>query len=108
VRKKAKTPIEQFLALSDAKKDAQVAEFENGADLSQFRPLTPAERKLWQKATRRMGRPKIGQGSKMIPVSIELGLLKQVDAFAKAHKLKRSQAIAKGLQLLMRAGQIRQ
>ncbi len=103
--KKAKTPIEKFLALSDAEKDAQVAEFEGGVDLSQFRPLTAADQKLWKKAKRKMGRPTVGRGSKMVPVSMELGLLKRLDAFALAHKLKRSQAIAQGLDLLMRPGQ---
>jgi hypothetical protein len=100
---KKKTPIERFLALSDAEKDAAVEKYEREIPLTESRPLTPAERKLWLKAKRKMGRPKVGLGSKMIPVSIELGLLKEVDAYAKAHKLKRSQAIALGLVQLMRA-----
>jgi hypothetical protein len=101
---KKKTPIERFLALSDAEKDADVEKYEREIPLSESRALTPAERKLWLKAKRKMGRPKVGLGSKMIPVSIELGLLKEVDAYAKAHKLKRSQASALGLVQLMRAG----
>ena len=99
---KKRTPIEKFLALSDAQKDAEVEKFEREIPLSESRPLTPGERKLWQKAKRRMGRPKVGLGSKMIPVSIELGLLKEVDAFAKAHKMKRSQVVAHGLVRLIR------
>jgi metal-responsive CopG/Arc/MetJ family transcriptional regulator len=34
-------------------------------------------------------------------VSIERGLLKQVDSFARTHKLKRSQMVAEGLRLVM-------
>jgi metal-responsive CopG/Arc/MetJ family transcriptional regulator len=37
-------------------------------------------------------------------ISIERGLLKEADAFAKRHKIKRSQMVADGLRLLMRAG----
>jgi len=110
--KKKQSAIDRFIALSDEQKSRQVAELEQfdrdhpgplkGKDLP-GRPLDAAERKLWVRARRKMrGRPKVGQGSKMVPVSIERGLLKQVDAFAKAHKLKRSQAIALGLVRLMR------
>jgi len=103
-KKKAQTPIEPFLALSDEQKDAEVAEFEKGVDVSTFRSLAPTERKFWNSVKRKMGRPKVGQGSKVVAISMEIGLLKRMDAFAKAHKLKRSQAIGQGLQLLMRAG----
>jgi hypothetical protein len=50
------------------------------------------------------GRPRIGQGAKIVPVSIERGLLKKVDDFAKRHNLnnlKRSQMVVEGLRLVM-------
>jgi hypothetical protein len=47
------------------------------------------------------GRPRIGQGAKIVPVSIERGLLKEVDDFAKRHNLKRSQMVVEGLRLVM-------
>jgi hypothetical protein len=52
------------------------------------------------------GHPRIGQGAKIVPVSIERGLLKEVDDFARRHKLKRSQMVVEGLRLVMqrRAG----
>jgi hypothetical protein len=103
--KKKLSLIERFLALSDAEKDAEVAEFAkypDGYPLSKTRPLNAAERKLWQKAKRKMGRPQIGEGAKIVPVSIERGLLKEVDAFAKRHKLKRSQMVCDGLRMVMR------
>lgn len=112
--KKKLSPIERFIALSDEEKAAEVAALEQfdrdhpgplrGKDLP-GRPLNESERKLLTRAKRKVrGRPQIGQGSKLVPVSIERGFLKQVDAFAKAHRLKRSQAIVQGLRLLMRAG----
>ena len=41
------------------------------------------------------------EGAKIVPVSIERGLLKEADSFAKRHKLKRSQMVAQGLRLVM-------
>ena len=107
MRKKKQSEMERFLALSDAEKDAEVAEFENSTDRSSFKPLTPAQRKQWSRIKRKMnmGRPTIGAGAKQISVSMELDRLKRVDRYAKAHALKRTQVIAQGVDLLMsRAG----
>ena len=38
-----------------------------------------------------MGRPVIGKGAKVVPVTIERGLFKLADFFAKRHGLERSQ-----------------
>ncbi|HEX4054920.1 MAG TPA: hypothetical protein VHX86_11700 [Tepidisphaeraceae bacterium] len=68
-----KTPIERFLALSDAERAAEVAPFEK-EDLGRGLPgraLTPAERKRWKAVKRALGRPRIGQGAAIVPVSIE-------------------------------------
>jgi hypothetical protein len=65
------------------------------------KPLTAADRALHRKAR---GWPRVGKGAKIVPVSIERGLLTQADAFAQRHKLKRSEMVARGLRLVM-AGQ---
>ena len=69
------------------------------------KPLTAADRVKHRRAGLG-GRPRIGQGAKIVPVSIERGLLKAVNDFAKRHNLKRSQMVAQGLRLVMqrRAG----
>ncbi len=103
-KQKQVSPVDRFLALSDAEKDAEVAPFEKGTDPKDWKPLNCTQRKQWKRIKKKLGRPKIGKGSKMVAVTIEIDLLKRMDAFAKAHKLKRSQAIAKGLHLLMQAG----
>lgn len=99
---KTLSPIERFIALTDAEKDAEVAEFENGTDPKDWRPLTPAQRKQWARIKRKSGRPMVGKGAKIVPVSIERGLLKQADSFAKRHKIARSQMVAQGLRLVMK------
>jgi len=107
--KNTKSPIERFMALSEEEKAAELAPFERGeVPRSQSRPLTPAERKIWDKIRKSLqrGRPTVGAGAKVMSISIERGLLKKADAFAKRHHLKRSQMVAEGLRLVMqrRAG----
>jgi hypothetical protein len=100
--KKIKSPVERFLALSDAEKDAEVAPFEKGeVPLSKSRPLNAAERKQWREIKRKMGRPTIGEGAKVVAVTIEGGLLRRADRYAKKHAMKRAEMVAKGLELLM-------
>jgi hypothetical protein len=97
---KTQSPIEKFLSLSDAQKDAEVERLV-ALPSSAWHPLTPAQRKQWRRIKRKLGRPMIGAGSKTVAVTIELELLKRADRYAKAHALKRSQMIAEGLRLLM-------
>ena len=100
-RKKNLTPIGRFLSRTDAEKDAEVAEFDKGIDLSEWRPLNASERKLWRKVKRNLGRPPVGQGAKVVAVTIERGLLKRVDQYAKQHAVKRAEMIAEGLRLIL-------
>lgn len=67
------------------------------------KPLTAAQRSAHRRAAKRAkaGRPKVGKGAKIVPVTIERGLLKAADHFAKQHGLKRSQMVAEGLRLVM-------
>jgi len=101
---KKKTPIEKFLSRSDAGKDAAVADLENGINWSKTRPLNAAERKPWDGLKRKLraGRPRVGAGAKLVAVTIERNLLARADRYAKGHGLKRTEMIAKGLELVMR------
>ncbi len=75
--------------------------------LARSKPLTrsqaAAERRLCDAVNDRRGRgrPKVGKGSKLVAVTLEQGLLEEVDRFAKRKKMKRSEMIASGLRLLM-------
>ena len=68
--------------------------------LRESKPLTPAMRQMHVRAAKR-GRPKIGGGAAKLYVSMERGLLKQADAFAKAHGMSRSQLIARGVRTVI-------
>ena len=66
------------------------------------RPLTAAQRARWARVKRGVGRPKIGQGAKVIALSIERGLLAEADRFAAAQKLTRAQLVAQALRTVIR------
>ncbi len=96
----------QFIALPDAEKNRIFAEFEASTPAdrwAQSKPLNAKERAQWTRIRKRLrGRPKLGaDGVEKVSVSVEKSLLKEADAYAKSHKLKRSQMFADGLRLVM-------
>jgi hypothetical protein len=66
--------------------------------IDEARPLTPEMRAAWERAKRKRGRPRIGQGSTVISVSIERDLLRRADNLAKRLKITRARLIAAGLE----------
>ncbi len=92
---KTKSSYQKFMDLSDEEKEKQWREFDKEFIADTARPLTPEQRKLWERAKKKpRGRPRVGKGAQVISVSVEKGLLKRVDAKAKATHLSRSQLIA--------------
>jgi hypothetical protein len=66
------------------------------------RALTSAQRKLWECAKARgRGRPRIGNGVKVISLSVERGLLAMADAEAKARDISRAEVFARGLREML-------
>jgi len=102
IRKKKQSAYEQFMTLSDPERERAVARYDN-EDLTPGKPLTATDKAQHRRAARRAkrGRPQIGKGTKMVPITIERGFLKDVDSFAKQHGFKRSQMVVQGLRLLM-------
>jgi hypothetical protein len=97
---RAKHPWE----LSPAELDKLVEGLDGEFVADQSRPLTPAERRLWERAKRRKpGRPVEGQGAQVISVSIEKGLLKKSDQLAKKKRISRAKLIARGLRAVLAA-----
>ncbi|HVT90765.1 MAG TPA: hypothetical protein VHD56_18065 [Tepidisphaeraceae bacterium] len=93
--------VTSFLALSDEEKEAIYQECETINPLNPGRPLTPAQRKLWQRTKRKLGRPVKGQGHKVIAVSLEKGLLKRADTYVKKTGMTRAALIARGLEAVL-------
>jgi hypothetical protein len=98
--KARKSAIDQFIALSDAQKERIVAQIEAETPqrrLARSRPLNARERKQWRRFKAKTGRPRIGKGAKTISLTVERGLLRQADAYARRHGLSRAALFAKGL-----------
>lgn len=78
--------------------DREITKFPPG------RPLTPAQKEMFRKAKRR-GRPRVGEGSANVQITMERGLLRRVDELAHEEGLTRSQFIARSVERMMkRAG----
>jgi hypothetical protein len=94
---------DEFEQMSDAQRAAFVKQYDRDIPLSETRPLTIAEQKLFKRILRRgRGRPRIGKGAARINITIEKGLLGRVNAFSKKQKISRARMIAKGLELVMK------
>ena len=80
---------------------AATAQFDKEFAAAAARPLTPAERKRWNRVKRKPGRPREGKGFQRISVSIEKGLLKQVTKVAKQRQISRSKLLAEAVQEIL-------
>jgi hypothetical protein len=95
--------IAEFRALSAEEKDRVWDYYDREKiPMSESRPLNAEERALFEQVRQRsVDRPKIGQGAKVVAVTMEKGFLNRVDAYAKKHALKRAEMITRGLRLVM-------
>lgn len=82
--------------LADATK-----QFEEPSAVDHSRPLAPEERAHWSRIKRKRGRPKVGRGHKRVSISIEQGLLKRINAYAKKQGISRSGLIADAFEKLL-------
>ncbi len=104
MKKKTKSSVERFLSLSEAGKQAYVAEFDQEFIADKAKPLTPAMKRQWATIKKKLGRPRVGKGAKRVLITVERGLLNQSDALAKRRRMTRSQLISEGLRHLLAAG----
>jgi len=104
--KKKQLDARTFEAMTDAEKANVIAEIEAETPAERrrkYKPLNAKDQAEFESirkeivVKRKMGRPVVGKGAKLVAVTIEKGLLKRADAYAKAHGLKRTELIAQGL-----------
>ena len=91
---------EDFEALSAAEKEKIFRDLERKGPeqlLKESTALSSEQRAAWANAQRKMGRPKVGQGVKVVSISIEKGLLAEVDWVANKLGVKRAQYVAQAL-----------
>ncbi len=68
-----------------------------------FRTMEPAERARWEKARRKPGRPRRGEGARVISVSVERRLLLRSDALARNLGITRASLVERGLNAVLAA-----
>jgi hypothetical protein len=103
MRKRKKSVIDEFIALPDAEKERIYQEIDAESpeeSLARSRPLNARERAQWRRF-RALGRPKVGKGAKTISLTVEAGLLKRADAYAKRHGISRAKLVARGLEAIL-------
>jgi hypothetical protein len=90
-----------YNTMTAAELEHETAQYDHEISDSRIRPLTASQRAEERKARRRPGRPAIGKGSEKINITIERGLLRDADNFAKRQNTSRSQIIAMALAALL-------
>lgn len=98
-----KKPGKAYTRMSTADLAAATKEFDEDFVFEKAKPLTAADRKRHARARKR-GRPKARQGVENVRITIDRGLLREVDAFARARRMSRSELIARGLRAVLAAG----
>lgn len=76
-------------------------EFDREFIADTFGPMPPEAKEKWERAKRKRGRPKVGEGAKVISVSVEKDLLAKSDAMAKRLGIPRAALIARGLRRVL-------
>jgi hypothetical protein len=76
-------------------------EFDEPFVAKTFKRLSPEMRERWERAKRKVGRPKQGRGVRVISVSVERGLLVRSDALAKKMGVSRAALISRGLKAVL-------
>ncbi len=98
---KKRSTIEAFFALSPKERARELASYDREFILDESRAMTPAERRLWERAKRKRGRPVQGRGAQVISVSVEKSLLEASDKLAAKKRITRASLIARGLRAVL-------
>ena len=102
--KKRDMTAEDFESLPDAQKESIWQEIDRKTTaqlLAESRPLNARERRQWSRFQKKAGRPRIGRGTTNISISLEKGLLREFDRFARKAGMSRSELIARGVRAII-------
>ncbi len=88
--------------MSAREMDAIAGRLDHTIPLHQTRAMTPAERHQWQRAKRRPGRPRRGEGVRVISLSVEQKLLERADRAARRAGMSRAALFEMGLHAILK------
>jgi len=100
---KSKPVQKPYWEMTTAELAEATQEFDKPFVAGTFKPLTPEMRARWERAKRKVGRPKQGCGVQVISVSVERDLLARSDALARRMGLSRAALISRGLKAVLTA-----
>jgi len=96
-----------FEKLPDSEKDRILGEIEAQTPeqrLASSRPLTPKEKMDWDAFVRKANRSRTAKSKEQnVSIRLEQSLLEKADAYAKRHKLNRSELFARSLKRLIKS-----
>ncbi len=98
-----KNKNKQYTLMTASELAQATKEFDEEFVFQKGEPLAARDRKL-HAAARKRGRPRIGLGAEKIRVTIERGLLREADRFARSKGMSRSEMIARGLRAVLAIG----
>ena len=100
--KKAKKPTKPYWEMNLQELREATRDLEGDIDPKRLKPLSGEMKALWERAKRKRGRPPVGEGAKVISLSVEKSLLQRSDNLAKKEGLTRAQLFARALETLLR------
>ena len=101
MKKKRKAAPKPFRAMKPAELAEATAAYGREMAVDAFRPLSRAARSRWERAKRKPGRPRRGEGVKVISVSVEQDLLQRSDRLARSLGVSRARLIERGLEIVL-------
>ena len=100
--KKTRKPTKPYWEMNLQELREATRDLEGDIDPRRLKPLSPEMKALWERMKRKRGRPPVGEGSKVISLSVEKSLLQRTDNLAKKEGLTRAQLFARALENLLR------
>ncbi|MEO5763463.1 MAG: hypothetical protein ABIR28_14260 [Vicinamibacteria bacterium] len=92
---------QNYRKMSTTRLRRETQAFDQEMVVSKSTPLNAKEAGLWKTARRKPGRPRVGDGVRVVSVSVERSLLEESDALAKRMGITRAALIANGLRKLL-------
>jgi hypothetical protein len=89
--------------MSPRELDEMAAEFDREFVADTFGPVSPEMQARLDRAKAKRGRPRTGEGSKVISVTVDKTLLRQINALARRMRTPRAQLVARGLRAVIAA-----
>jgi hypothetical protein len=103
MKKKRKSTSKPFRTMKPAELAEATAAYGAEMAIDAFKPLSRAAQHRWDRAKRKPGRPRRGEGVKVISVSVEQDLLQRSDELARSLGVSRARLIERGLEIVLGA-----